>query len=554
MTGFSQPPSDLPPPGLRGIELQHDPRFNKGTAFTPAERDVLGLRGLLPPRTLSMEEQKSRVLRNLRLESTPLDQYVFLTALLDRNETLFYRVLVDHITELMPIVYTPTVGQACRHFGHIFRRPRGLYVSAEDRGRVREVVGNWPEPAASIVVVTDGERILGLGDLGAYGMGIPIGKLALYVACAGVHPRGCLPVMLDVGTDNEELRADPLYTGLPVPRLRGAAYRELVDEFVAAVTERYPGVLIQFEDFATENAFALLELYRHQVPSFNDDIQGTAAVALAGLMGASRISGVPLGQQRLLFLGAGAAATGVADLVVAAMVEEGVAEAEARRRCWFVDSKGLVVRSRDDLAAHKRPYAHDHPPVLTLLQAIQTLEPTALLGLSAQGKTFTEPIVRAMARVNPRPVIFALSNPTSKAECSAEEAYAWSEGRAVFASGSPFDAVHLAGRRHVPGQGNNAYIFPGLGLGAILSGATEITDSMFLAAARTLAAQVDEQGIGEGNVYPPLTRIRPVSAAIAAAVARVAADQGLARRPVPADASGWVAGQVYEPRYRDYVR
>jgi malate dehydrogenase (oxaloacetate-decarboxylating)(NADP+) len=428
-----------------------------------------------------------------------------------------------------------------------------LYVSAADRGRVGALLANWPEPKVSIIVVTDGERILGLGDLGAYGMGIPIGKLALYTACAGVNPRECLPVMLDAGTDNRELLADPLYTGMVAPRLRGDEYADLVEEFVTAVGQRFPGAIIQFEDFATANAFTLLERYRRRVPSFNDDIQGTAAVALAGLLAAGRITGQALGEQRLLFFGAGSAATGVADLVVAAMREEGLAEGEARGRCWLVDSRGLVVRSRADLAPHKRPYAHEHPGAERLVDAVTAVRPTALLGLSAQPRTFTEPVIRAMAALNQRPIVCALSNPTSKAECTALEAYGWSEGRAVFSSGSPFDPVELDGRRFVPGQGNNAYIFPGLGLGAILAGAREITDSMFLAAARVLAGQVDAAALAAGTIYPPLDRIRAVSARIAEAVVEVAARDGLARWPVPRPAGEWIAANMYDPRYSSYA-
>ena len=547
---MARPRAQLPST-LRGAALLHDPRYSKGTAFTEAERDAFGLRGLLPPRVFTIEQQAERILRNFRGKPTPLEQYVFLTALQDRSETLFYRVLVDHIDAMMPIVYTPTVGEACRKFGHIYRRPRGLYLTIDDRGRVKRVMENWDATDIAIIVATDGERILGLGDLGAYGMGIPIGKLALYTACAGVDPARCLPVMLDVGTDNEELLRDPLYTGLVRRRVRGEAYAELVEEFVAAVEELFPKAILQFEDFATENAFALLARYRHRLPSFNDDIQGTAAVVLAGLRAAGRITGYALSEQRLLFLGAGAAATGIADLIVAALVGEGQSPGAARARCWFVDSKGLVIAGRGDLASHKRPYAHDHPPAPTLLAAIEALRPTGILGLSAQPDTFTAPVLQAMARINERPIVFALSNPTSKAECSAEAAYRHTEGRAVFASGSPFEPVDLFGRRFEPGQGNNAYIFPGLGLGAIACGATRITDSMFLVAAETLAAEVDQPSLERGTLYPPVTRIRAVSTAIATAVARVAVAEGSAA--ISGDPAGLVADLIYDPRYPDYL-
>jgi malate dehydrogenase (oxaloacetate-decarboxylating)(NADP+) len=484
---------------------------------------------------LSLEEQATRVLANFRALSAPLDRYIFATALQDRNETLFYRVLIDQIEELMPVVYTPTVGEACRRFGQIFRRPRGLYFSIEDRGRATELLANWPEDDVAIVVVTDGERILGLGDLGAYGMGIPIGKLALYTACAGVHPAACLPVQLDVGTDNERLLGDSLYTGVGRRRIRGSAYYDFVEEFITAVAARYPGVVIQFEDFATEHAIELLKRYRDRLPCFNDDIQGTAAVTLAGLLAAARLTGRPLEEERLLFFGAGSAATGIADLVVAAMMRRGLREKEARQRCWFVDSKGLVTSAREDLASHKRPYAHHSEPATNLFDAVRVVRPTGLLGLSTQPQTFTEPILREIARINTRPIVFALSNPTSQAECTAEQAYRWTDGRAVYASGSPFDPVELDSHRFVPGQGNNAYIFPGVGLGVIVAKATRITDSMFLAAADTLARLVDDRDLSEGTLFPRLTRIREVSAEIARAVVEVALSERVEGRAVGPD-------------------
>lgn len=557
MTASSPPPTvpsstrSLPSlHGLRGAALLRDPRYNRGGAFTEAERDAYGLRGLLHGRVSTLENQVARIMRNVRIKPNPLEQYIFLAELQDRNQTLFYRALVDHVAELMPVVYTPTVGTACRHFMHIYTRPRGLYIGAEDAGRVEALLRNWPEEAVKVIVVTDGERILGLGDLGANGMGIPIGKLALYAACGGVHPDACLPVMLDVGTDNPEIREDPLYIGLPRPRLRGAAYEALLDEFVTAAERVFPGVLIQFEDFATDNAFGLLDRYRDQVCCFNDDIQGTAAVALAGLIAAGRLTGRPLDDQRLLFLGAGAAATGIAELVVLALRKCGLSEAAARGRCYFVDSTGLVTADRANLAPHKRPFAHPVPPAADLLSAVEQLRPTALLGLSAQAGAFTEPVLRAMAEGTERPIVFALSNPTSKAECRAAEAYAWTEGRAVFASGSPFDPVTLPdGRRFRPGQGNNAYIFPGLGLGVLASGARRVSEAMFLAAAESLAEMPTGADLSEGSLYPPLEAIRDVSAAIGRAVAEVAWDQGLATLSRPEDPAAWVRGLMYQPRY-----
>ncbi|GAB4477368.1 MAG: NAD-dependent malic enzyme [Burkholderiaceae bacterium] len=543
--------ADLPAarPALpRGVALLRDPTLNKGTAFTDAERDALGLRGLLPAHVCTLADQKARVLENLRRLHEPLNQYIALEALHDRNETLVYRVVIDHIDEMMPIIYTPTVGLACQRFGHIYRRPRGLYVSAADRGRVARLLANWPAREVDIIVVTDGERILGLGDLGANGMGIPIGKLALYTACAGVDPTRCLPVVLDVGTNNDALLADPLYLGLHQRRLTGAAYDALVDEFVTAAQAAFSGVLIQFEDFANHHAFALLARYRDRVPCFNDDIQGTAAVALAGIHSALRVTGGALAEQTFLFL-----ATGIADLIVAALAAEGVAPERARSRCWLVDSKGLVVADRADLAAHKRPYAHAHAPVATLLEAIDRLEPTALIGVAAMGGAFTDEVLRAMARLNARPIVFALSNPTSRSECTAEQAYRATDGRVLFASGSPFPEVVVGGRRFVPRQGNNAYVFAGVGLGAIVSGARRLPDEMFLAAARALAAQVTEADLAQGSLYPPLASVREVSARIAAAVAEVAYARGLAARPRPDDVLAHVRSRMYEPTYATYA-
>jgi malate dehydrogenase (oxaloacetate-decarboxylating)(NADP+) len=536
-----------------GIHVLQDPLLNKGTAFTEAERDHLKLRGLLPAHVATPEQQLARILENFRRKPSDLEKYINLRALHDRNETLFYRLLTEHPDEMTPIVYTPTVGLACQRYTHIFQRPRGIFVSAVDRGRVAQVLANWPRRDVAIIVVSDGERILGLGDLGANGMGIPVGKLSLYTACAGVHPSKCLPVLLDVGTNNPELLDDPLYIGLHQPRVRGAAYDELVEEFVVAASETFPGVVIQFEDFASHNAFRLLQKYRDRIPTFNDDIQGTAAVTVAGVLSALRVTGGALGEQTLLFQGAGEAATGIADLAVEAMVAKGLAREKARQRCWLFDSKGLVVAGRADLAEHKRPYAHAHAPVATLLDAVKALRPTAIIGVAAVGGAFTEDIVRTMASLNERPIVFALSNPTSKSECTASQAYNWSGGRALFACGSPFDPVTLDGRTHVPRQGNNSYIFPGVGLGVIVSGATRVTDEMFMAAANELARQVHEDDLRQGSLYPPLSSIRDVSAHIAAQVAAVAYRRGLARGKEPPNLLEVVRSQMYEPRYADYA-
>jgi malate dehydrogenase (oxaloacetate-decarboxylating)(NADP+) len=537
----------------RGVKILHDPIRNKGTAFTEAERDELRLRGLLPPRVHTMAEQELRVLGNFRAKPTDLEKYLYLIALQDRNENLFYRVVMNNIEEMMPIIYTPTVGQACEEFQHIYRRPRGFYISMHDKGRMREIMQNWPHKDARIIVVTDGERILGLGDLGADGMGIPIGKLSLYTACAGIPPTQCMPIMFDVGTNNEKLLNDPLYNGIERHRLRGPEYDELFDELIQAAKEVFPGILIQIEDFGNTNAFRLLKNYRDNTCLFDDDIQGTGAVAVAGIIASMRITGDNLADQKILFLGAGEAGIGIADVYVAALKEQGIPEDEARKRCWFVDSRGLLCAGRDNIAEHKEPYAHEHEFIDNLLDAVKALKPTALLGLSGQPQTFTKDVVDAMAEINERPIIFALSNPTSKAECTAEQAYTWTNGRAIFASGSPFDPVKLGNRTFVPGQGNNAYIFPGVGLGVIVSRSRVVTDEMFLAAAHSLANQVSEADLDLGRVYPKLSHIRHVSAKIAADVATMAYDKGYTDRPRPDDILRDVQEHMYHPIYPHYV-
>ncbi|MBU2677503.1 MAG: NAD-dependent malic enzyme [Gammaproteobacteria bacterium] len=542
------------PPDLHaGVKILHDPVRNKGTAYTEAERDALKLRGLLPPRVHTMAEQELRVLGNIRAKPTDLERYLYLIALQDRNENLFYRVIMNHLEEMMPIIYTPTVGKACQEFQHIYRKPRGFYVSLQDKGRVKEIMQNWPHKDARIIVVTDGERILGLGDLGADGMGIPIGKLALYTACAGIHPTQCMPVMLDVGTNNEKLLNDPLYNGLERRRVRGKEYDELFDEFVTAAKELFPGVLIQIEDFGNTNAFRLLDQYRGNTCLFDDDIQGTGAVAVAGIIAAMRITGGKLSEQKILFLGAGEAGIGIADVFVAALKEDGMSDREARHHCWFVDSKGLLVADRDNMAAHKKPYAHKHEAITEFADAVKTLEPTAILGLSGQPGTFTRNVVETMAKINQRPIIFALSNPTSQAECTAEQAYTWSDGRAIFASGSPFDPVKIGNQLFVPGQGNNAYIFPGVGLGVIVSRSRVVTDDMFLAAAHSLANQVTEADLERGRVYPALSLIRQVSALIAMDVAKIAYDNGYTDRAEPDDILADVHEHMYKPVYPHYA-
>jgi len=535
----------------RGVKLLHNPVRNKGTAFSERERDALGLRGLLPPRVHTQDEQVSQTLETFRNKPTDLERYIYLAGLQDRNERLFYRVVMDHVEEMMPIIYTPTVGKACLEYGHIFRRSRGLYVCLDDRGRIADVLRNWPHHNVRMIVVTDGERILGLGDLGCAGMGIPVGKLALYTACGGVPPTACLPITLDVGTNNEKLRSDSSYLGVDRPRCRGEEYDAFVDEFVEAVQTVFPRAVLQLEDFGNANAFRLLEYYRDRICTFDDDIQGTGSVALAGLYSALRITEGRLRDQRLLFMGAGEAGIGIANVVASAMMADGSSLEEARGHCWFFDSKGLVVESRDDLAEQKRAYAHPHAPVNDFARAVEALEPTAIIGVSGQPGSFTREVVERMAKLNRRPIVFALSNPTSKAECTAEQAYTWSGGRAVFASGSPFEPVDFEGRRLVPGQGNNAYIFPGVGLGVIVSGAQRVTDEMFFVAARVLAELVTEDDLAQGRVYPPLSSIREVSSRIAVAVADVAFERGLTSVSRPLDLYAAVCDYMFDPRYSE---
>jgi malate dehydrogenase (oxaloacetate-decarboxylating)(NADP+) len=532
----------------RGYELLRDKHAYRSLAFTREERDRLGLRGLLPYRVATEDQLVKRVMFDLRSQATDLDRYIVLAAVQERNERLFYRLLIEHIEELLPVVYTPTVGQACKRFSHIVREPKGFFITPEDRGDITRILENWPEKEIHVIVVTDGQRILGLGDLGANGMGIPIGKLALYTACAGIPPDRCLPVVLDVGTNDQELLADPLYLGYPHRRIEGEAYSSLVEEFVLAVQHHYPNALIQFEDFLTPNAFALLAAYRDRVLCFNDDIQGTAAVALAGVLASARITGRPLAESRIMFLGAGSAATGIADLMVTAMVDEGLAREAALQHLWFVDVNGLIVRGRTDLLPHNQPYAHDHPP-LAFLDAIDAIRPHILIGATGAPGTFTRAVIERMSANNPRPVIFALSNPTSKAECTAQQAYEWSRGAAVFCSGSPFGECRYEGRVYRPGQGNNAYVFPGIGLGAVVSRARWIPDSLFLTAARTLASLVSDADLEAGALYPPLTEIRQVSRAIAVNVAQLAFDGGVAREARPPDLPAAIAAYMYDPRH-----
>ena len=536
-----------------GIQLLHDNLLNKGTAFTAAERKALGLEGLLPAAVFTIEEQVRRIFENFRKKPTDIEKYIFLIALMDRNLTLFYRVLLDNIEEMLPIIYTPTVGQACLEYSHIFRRPNGLFLTAVKKGRFSDLIGQWHEKDVKVIVVTDGERILGLGDLGAAGMGIPIGKLNLYTVCAGIHPSHCLPVLIDVGTHNVGQLNDPLYLGLRRDRIRGELYDEILEEFMTAANEHFPGVLVQFEDFGNQNAFRLLNKYRDRYCCFNDDIQGTACVTLAGLYNATRAIGGRFSDQKVLFLGAGEAGIGIGELIVSAMIQEGLGEMEARQKCWFVDSKGLVVKNRDRLAEHKLPFAHDHPYIPDFFTSLEAIRPTAIIGVSGLGGAFNKKVLKKMAKINDRPVIFALSNPTSKSECTAEEAYTWTEGRAIFASGSPFPPVTINGVTREPSQGNNAYVFPGIGLGVIESCSRKVTDGMFLNAARTLAFQVSDFDIARDRLYPSFQEIRRISAEIAVAVAETAYNENLGEKILDGDLRKHMEDSMYEPSYVPYV-
>jgi len=534
----------------RGMKILQDPSLNRGTAFTAAEREALGLQGLLPPRISSQEQQVQHIINNVRRKPNSLEKYLYLIGLQDRNERLFYKALVDNLEELSPIIYTPTVGLACQEYSKVFRRPRGIFITKHDRGRIKDILRNWPNRNVRVIVVTDGERILGLGDLGSNGMGIPVGKLSLYTACAGIDPTACLPIMIDVGTNNQGLWSDPEYIGLPEARLRGEEYDALLDEFMEAVTETFPKVMIQLEDFGNHNAFRLLAKYRDQYCMFDDDIQGTASVALAGLYSALRMTGGRMTDQRLVFLGAGEAALGIGNLVVSAMIQQGLSEKEAVSRCWFVDSKGLVVSSRTDLVEHKRHFAHDFPFHRDLLSVVETIKPTAIIGASGQPRTFTSEILGAMARINERPIVFALSNPTSQSECTAEDAYRFTNKRAVFASGSPFPPVVIDDQTFVSGQANNVYIFPGVGLGVMASESTRVTDEMFAVAARCVDEKVSREDFDQGRIFPSLLRIREVSLHIAIAVARVVFTRKLTAMAEPADLPGFVKSKMYDPIYQ----
>ena len=549
---------------LTGHLLLDNPALNKGSAFSPEERRAFGLQGLLPPHISTMDEQLARTYENYLRKETDVERYVFLVSLQDRNETLFYRLLQEHTAEMMPIIYTPTVGTGCQSYSHLFRRPRGLYISYPERDEIDAILANAPTQKPAVIVVTDGERILGLGDLGVGGMGIPVGKLSLYTLCAGIHPRATLPILLDVGTDNRDLLDDPLYLGWRHGRVRGAEYDEFVEAFVGAVMRKFPNVLLQWEDFAKDNAARLLERYRDRLCTFNDDIQGTGAVTLAGLLAATKAAGTTLGEQRIVLLGAGSAAHGISDQIVAAMTDEGLTPSEARSRLWLLDSRGLIHTARSGLDSFKERYAQpcqslacwqsERPGAPTFFEVVKNVRPTVLIGTSAQPGSFTEEVVREMARHAERPVIFPLSNPTSKSEAAPRDLVEWTEGRALVATGSPFPDVEYGGRRIRVGQCNNSFIFPGVGLGVLAAGARRVTDGMFVAAARALAElspALREEG---APLYPRLEGVREVSRLVALAVGREAQRSGLVDAAAPGELEGRIEEMMWTPNYVPLVR
>ena len=532
-----------------GIDLFHDPMMNRGSAFTSEQRAEYGLEGLLPPVPDSLSTQVSRVHLQLDSLDTDLQKHVLLSGLHARNRTLFFAVVMSDPATFMPLVYTPTVGEACQKFDHFFQSPYGVYLPISAKGRLKELLKNWPNKDVRFIVVTDGERILGLGDLGVNGMGIPIGKLALYTAVAGVPPELTLPITLDVGTNTQEYLDDPLYLGLRQKRVRGAEYDAFIEEFVQAVQELFPKCCLQWEDFANINAVPILERYKDEICTYNDDIQGTASVALAGIYGALRITGEKLTDQRFLFMGAGSAGTGIAELISEAMVLEGMDIDEARARCHLFDVNGLLESTRTDLADFQKPFTHDDAPTKDFVEAIEAIRPTTIIGVSTVPKLFNQRVIEAMSRINDRPIIFPYSNPTSRSECTAEEAYRWSDGKAIFASGSPFEPVDFNGKRFVPGQGNNVYIFPAMGMAVLATESTRVTQEMFIVAAKAVAEQVGQDSLDSGLIYPPQSQILNASLHTAAKIAEYIFDHDLARVERPADIEAHIRQLAYKPVY-----
>jgi len=552
------------PAELYGYRLLSDPRLNKGTAFTEEERTAFGLHGLLPPTVFNIDDQVRRRMQVLREFHTDLERYAFLRELQDTNEMLFYALLSQNVEELLPIVYTPTVGAGCKSFSRLFRKPRGLFLSMPHRDRIRQILANPLFDKTEVIVVTDGERILGLGDQGAGGMGIPIGKLALYTACGGIDPATALPILLDVGTDNEDNLNDPLYIGWRHKRVRGEDYDSFIEEFIGAITERWPNAMLQWEDFAKSNATRLLDRYRDRICSFNDDIQGTAAVATGALLAAINVTGVPLSDQRIAILGGGSAGCGIAKLLMSAMTDAGIAAEEAARRFYLVDKDGLLVEGMSDIAGFQQPFLQPraalsdwnsgNPNRISLLDVIYNAKPTALIGVSAQAGAFTESVVRAMAKHNKRPIIFPLSNPITCAEATPADIERWSEGRAVIGAGSPFPPVKRNGGTFSVDQTNNSYIFPGVGLSAIATHASRITDGMFMAAAKALAELSPARTNPDANLLPPVTALREVAVAVAVAVGQKALAEGLTSVVTPETIEDAVQAKMWTPRYHPYVR
>jgi len=533
----------------RGTELLRDSTLNKSTAFTEAEKQALGLVGLVPDVTETEDLQLRRVMVQLGHKHSDLDRYIYLINLLDHDETLFYRTVMSDPQRFLPIVYDPTIGEACIKFGHIFRQPRGMYLSLTRRGKVKEILANWPQKDIRFICVTDGGRILGLGDLGANGMGIPIGKLQLYTAAAGVPPQYLLPMLLDAGTNTQQLLDDPLYLGLRQRRPTTAELFSFVDEFVAAVQEVFPRCCIHFEDWTGVDAVHLLERYRDHYCVYNDDVQGTAGITLAGMINAARLKGTQLKDETYLFLGAGSAGIGLANLLCTALVGQGMALAAARSRVHLFDVNGLLESTRTDLVDFQQPYAHPHAPTKDFLAAIEDIKPSTIIGVSTIGGAFTQPVVEAMARINERPVILALSNPTEHAECTAEQAYQWSQGRAIYAAGVPFPPVIYNGQTLLPGQANNFYIFPAIGMAIFATQATRVTDEMFIAAASAVADQVPPEQLRQGLLYPLQANILEVEIQTAACVAKLVFDAGLARVERPDDLPAFIRRHVYQPQY-----